>query len=90
MKEIKLDLNSLYPQLGDGGAYDYSILVDELEVGAFSCESYGACVTSRSTGERALAPNLTVSVSRIDELMETLALNQVSPIHLQDVVADWL
>ena len=90
MRELKLDLFSLYPELGDKGDYDYSILVDQVEAGAFACESYGAAVTSRRTGERAVVPNITVSIPRIDELMDLLVRNQVSPTHLRDVVDDWL
>lgn len=90
MRELKLDLYSLYPDLGDQGAYDYSILVDQVELGAFACESYGAQVTARHTGERSAVPNITVSVSRIDQLMELLVRHQVGPLHLRDVVEDWL
>lgn len=90
MRELKLDLYSLYPEMKTPGPYDYSILVDELDVGSFACESYGACVTSRTTGDRAEVPNITVSATRIDQLMELLVRNQVGPIHLGDVVEDWL
>lgn len=90
MREIKLDLKSLYPDLAISGRHDYAILVDELDVGRFACESYGACVTSKATGERAVVPNITVSVPRIDSLMELLIRNDVSPVHLRDVVDDWL
>ncbi len=90
MRELKLDLYSLYPGLGSDGPYDYSILVDEVDVGSFCCESYGAQVTARSTGECSQVPNITVSASRIDALMELLVRNQVGPVHLRDVVEDWL
>ena len=90
MRELKLDVHSLYPDLEDQGPYDYSILVDEVAVGGFACESYGIQVTSRRTGERSAVPNITVSVPRIDALAELLIRNQVSPIHLRDVVEDWL
>ena len=90
MRELKLDIHSLYPDLRADGPYDYSILVDELPVGCLACESYGACITSHSSGERSAIPNITVSVARIDALMELLIRNQVSPIHLRDVLDDWL
>ncbi|MCI9403244.1 MAG: hypothetical protein HFF04_06195 [Oscillospiraceae bacterium] len=90
MRELRLDIHSLYPDLEDCGPYDYSILVDEVGVGSFACESYGVQITSHRTGERAAVPNITVSVPRIDELVEKLIRNQVSPIHLRDVVEDWL
>ena len=70
--------------------FRYSILVDELEVDGFSCESYGVCVANADGSGREAIPNLTISVSRIDALMELLMRNQVGPIPLRDVVDDWL
>ena len=90
MRELKLDLYSLYPGVGVDSPYDYSILVDELDVGAFRCESYGAQVSHRLSGDVCRVPNITVSASRIDELMELLVRNQVGPVHLKDVIEDWL
>lgn len=90
MRELKLDIFSLYPDVKTDGPYDYSILVDQLDVGAFSCESYGAQVTARATGARAAVPNITISASRIDRLMELLVRGQVGPLHLRDVIDDWL
>lgn len=90
MQEYRLDVPSLYPDLPPADDYDYAVLVDAMSVGSFACESYGAAIRSRRTGERAELPNLTVSIPRIDALMETLVRNQVSPAHLRDVVEDWL
>ncbi len=90
MRELKLDIPSLCPELGGEGSYEYSILVDQVEVGAFACESYGVSVTARATGERSEVPNITVSVPRIDELVGLLVKGQVGPVHLRDVVEDWL
>ena len=90
MREVKLDLFSLYPDRKDTGPYDYSILLDEVMVGACAWVSYGAAVVSRLTGERSDVPNITISVPRIDALMELLVRNQVGPIHLRDVIDDWL
>lgn len=89
MRELKLDLETLYAG-ASAGPYDYAILVDELPVGRFSCESYGVRVTARSTGEQADIPHITVSVPRIDALMDLLVRNQVGPTHLKDVIDDWL
>ena len=41
-------------------------------------------------GEEASVPNLTVSAGRIDQLMELLVRNGVTPVTLRDVVEDWL
>ena len=52
MRALKLDVPSLYPGWAEL-PYDYYILVDEKEVGAFSVESYGPRVVSRLTGQSA-------------------------------------
>ena len=59
MREVKLDLKSLYPDLETSGLHDYSILVDEMDVGSFSCESYGVCVSSKRTEERMVSTSST-------------------------------
>lgn len=41
-------------------------------------------------GDSAVIPNVTVSISRIDGLMELLTRNTVGPAAVGDVVADWL
>ena len=69
--------------------YRYVILVDEMTVGEMNCESYGVRVTG-SDGDCAEIPNITVSAGRIDELVDLLRRNQVSPVTLRDVVDDWL
>lgn len=69
--------------------YRYMILVDEMTVGEMNCESYGVRVTGPD-GDCAEIPNITVSAGRIDELVDLLRRNQVSPVTLRDVVDDWL
>ena len=90
MKELILDPVQLDPELGRSGSYTYAILIDEMDVGNFSCESYGVRITSNRTGDTAAIPHITVSIPRIDSLMELLIRNNVSPDHLRDVVDDWL
>lgn len=68
----------------------YSILVGELPVGDFFCESYGVKIEEEQTGATAQFPDLTVSAQRIDELMEILIRSGVTPAGLADVIADWL
>ncbi|MEQ2442860.1 DUF6514 family protein [Pseudoflavonifractor sp. CLA-AP-H29] len=69
---------------------DYYILIDQMEVGgSFACESYGVGI-AESDGERVDLPNITTSAARIDELMELLTRNAVTPASLRDVVEDWL
>lgn len=90
-REWKLDLPSLYPHLSPArNPYEYAILVDQVDLGSFSCESYGAAITAPDTGDRAQVANITVDPRRIDQLMELLVRCQVGPAHLRDVVDDWL
>jgi hypothetical protein len=88
MREVKLDAESLWP--GCGGPYEYALLVDSLDCGRFEMESYGVRVSCPGTGEEARVENVTVSAERIDALCELLARNQVGPVHLREVVDDWL
>ncbi len=69
---------------------DYYIVIDQMEGnGVFACESYGVKIVGPD-GEEAVIPNITVSISRIDELLELLQRNSVTPVALRDVVDDWL
>lgn len=90
MKELTLEPAQLDPESMEARLYDYAILVDQMDVGNFSCESYGVRVTRRETGETAAIPHITVSVPRIDSLLELLIRGNVGPDHLRDVVDDWL
>lgn len=80
---------------GEGGAMrrpKYYVLVGEMEVSnGFACESYGVKIADADNPtETVSVPNITTSVSRIDELMELLTRNRVTPAGLNDVIADWL
>lgn len=82
-------------ELGEDGAvyhFAYYVLIGEMMVNdGFACESYGVKIADASCPEEAVSvPNLTVSASRIDELMGILTRNLVTPASLRDVVDDWL
>ena len=89
MRELFLQTLTLPDESGIRHSYDYSILIDEMDVGPFSCESYGIRVSERG-GAEASAPNITCSAARIDELSELLLRNGVTPATFHDVLADWL
>ncbi|MGN0968285.1 MAG: DUF6514 family protein [Oscillospiraceae bacterium] len=90
MKELAVAQKQARDEEGNIHIYDYSILVGEMTVSqGFACESYGVRVRERG-GESGEVPDITVSISRIDELMELLVRNTVSPCTLRDVVDDWL
>jgi hypothetical protein len=90
MRELSVARRTARDETGREHIYDYSILVGEMEVAPdFACESYGVRVREQG-GDSGEVPNLTVSISRIDELMELLLRNTVTPCTLREVVDDWL
>lgn len=90
MRELLVDTCMAQDEGGSAHQLTYYVVIDEMEVGGrFSCESYGVKVAEQG-GDSAIVPNITVSISRIDQLMELIRRNQVSPAGLGDVVADWL
>ena len=89
MREMFLNTLELTDQAGAVRRYDYSILIGEMDVGSYACESYGVKIAEQG-GESAQAPNVTCSAARIDELSELLLRNAVTPAALHDVLSDWL
>ena len=90
MRELSIAQKQARDEEGNVHIYEYFVLVGEMTVSeGFSCESYGVRVREQG-GESGEVPNITVSISRIDELMELLVQNVVTPCTLRDVVDDWL
>ncbi len=89
MRELFLQTVALPDETGAIRSYDYSILIDEMDVGPYSCESYGVKVAEQG-GAEASAPHITCSAARIDELCDLLLRNGVTPITFRDVLSDWL
>lgn len=89
MRELFLETVELPDQSGAVRRFDYSILIGEMDVGPYACESYGVRISEQG-GEQASVPNITCSASRIDELSSLLVRNGVTPAALRDVVLDWL
>lgn len=89
MRELFLQTLRLPDETGAVRSYDYSILIDEMDVGAYSCESYGIKVVEQG-GLEASAPHVTCSAARIDELSDLLLRNGVTPTTFHDVLSDWL
>lgn len=90
MRELLVCTKSICDHEGQPHQYRYSILIDEMDVGSFSCESYGVKIEGAAEGSLAVVPHVTTSIPRIDELMELLSRNEVTPAGLGDVIADWL
>ena len=90
MRELLVDTCTGEEEDGTAHSFQYYILVDEMELGA-ACPARAMGVkVAGPDGEEASVPNITVSVERIDQLLELLRRNCVSPVTLRDVVLDWL
>ena len=91
MRELYIGREEAEGEEGNKYRFDYYILIDQVTVeGDFFCESYGIKILSPDTREAAEIPNITVSISRIDDLAERMLRNGVSPVTARDVVEDWL
>ena len=92
MRELFIGTCGQEDESGVTHRFKYYILTGEMQVnGGFACESYGVKIVDDDNQDEASSiPNITTSVSRIDELMELLTRNTVGPASLGDVVADWL
>ena len=90
MRELAIARKQATDETGCSRTYDYVLLVGEAPVSAgLFCESYGVCVREQG-GEAERVPHITVSAARIDELLDLLVRNTVTPCTLRDVVNDWL
>ena len=90
MREILVARERLTDLEGKALGVEYYVLVEEAMLGkTFCCENYGVRIADSAGGGEAVS-NITVSTRRIDELMELLVRNRVTPAALRDVVEDWL
>lgn len=90
MRELLFQTKDLEDEQGSVRRYEYSILVDAMDVGPFSCESYGLKIEERGSGSVCEIPHITCSIPRIDELCRLVTAGGVTPVTLRDVVEDWL
>lgn len=89
VRELFVETVELIDQKGTARRYDYFILIGEMDVGAYACESYGIKVSEQG-GPQAQAENVTCSAARIDELSDLMIRNGVTPATFDEVLSDWL
>lgn len=87
MRELPITTRTAQTEDNHRLMLQYSILVEEMPN---SLEHYGVRITEWSTAASASALDLTMSVQKIYDLIETLANGTVTPTGLMDVLADWL
>ncbi len=90
MRELFLQSLELEDEQGRLRSFDYYITIDEMDVGPYACEGYGIKIVEQGGGQAAVAPHVTCSIARIDELSELILRNGVTPLTLKDVISDWL
>lgn len=71
-------------------SWQYGLLVEDIAVDGFCCESYGVMITDRATGQVHRRRHVTVNAQDAAALLGLLARGQVSPAALDDVLEDWL
>lgn len=90
MRELFVETQAVVGEDGGAHCFHYYVTIGEMEVGdRFACESYGIKIVEDG-GDMVAIPNITISISRIDGLMELLTRNTVGPAGARDVVNDWL
>ena len=70
--------------------WNYALLVEDIEVDGFHCESYGILACDPDSGEEAAVRHITVNGTEALALLNTVARLAVSPATLRDVVEDYL
>lgn len=87
MREVPHTKKQVYTEAGKELSLSYLLLVSGGESGP---ESYGVKIVERNRGEAAHVLNVTVDAKRIENLLDMLTRNSVTPTGLVDVLADWL
>lgn len=86
-----LDAQPLLPECFHFCApYRYQLLVDDVSPGGLNCEDYGFAICDPATGERAEVRRVTPNQTSALHILALLSRNQVSPVHLRDVLDDCL
>lgn len=86
MRELPITTRTIHKEDNQPLTLQYIILVEERTDGL---EHYGVKITEESTAASTSASDLTMSLQKIYDLIETLANGSVTPTGLMDVLADW-
>ena len=89
MREFTVEEKSCCDEEGRQHTFRYSIVVDEVLAGNFTCEDFGVKV-EETGGECSIIRGITPSQTRIKGLIALLTEHLVTPVNLPDVIQDWL
>lgn len=89
MMELLINECTCTDEVGRTYTFHYYLLQEDSVHEAAAIKEYGVMIRS-SSGEQASVPNITPDRLRIGALLELLICQAVSPVHLWDVLDDWL
>ncbi len=89
MQELYIDERTCLDEAGNRHTFQYFLLTDKPKDSRFTCNEYGVMVRS-CAGEQLRIPRITADHTRITALLTLLCEHGVSPVHLRDVIEDWL
>lgn len=90
MRELSIAKREVADETGRVHNYEYLILINEVPISqGIRYESYGVKIAEQG-GEKAKIADITPSSDRIEQLLDLLVRNTVTPCTLECVVEDWL
>ena len=92
MKKYYIGNETLYVLDGTQVELKYYILESEHEIDSIMVKEYGIEIEKQDTAriEKSQVVNITTNQTRIDFIVKTLMKNNVTPVHLRDVIVDML
>ena len=70
--------------------YLYTVIESECEVEGYKYTGYGICIKNTDTGESRSICDISVHRKDIEELSDRCNRLQLDPIHIEDVIDDFL
>lgn len=70
--------------------YEYSLVESDCEIEGYKYTGYGICVRSVSAGEIKSFPDISVRRGDVLELVDRCNRLALDPIHIEDVIDDFL
>ena len=70
--------------------YVYTVIQSDCQIDGYKYTGYGICVKNMSTGESRSFSDISVSRKDIEELSDRCNRLQLDPIHIEDVIDDFL
>ena len=89
MMDFKACEHTCIDEGGTQHTFRYRLRCDEVQQDGSSFPDYGIAVHS-SQGETVHIPHISPDRQQVCELLALLCEQGVSPVHLQDVIEDWL